>query len=34
LNDLPRKWKDPYTFLYSAAKGAWGNHDKLGANIV
>ncbi|MEP7354085.1 MAG: MBL fold metallo-hydrolase [Acidobacteriota bacterium] len=34
LNDLPRKWKDPYTFLYSAAKGAWGMHDKLGANIV
>jgi glyoxylase-like metal-dependent hydrolase (beta-lactamase superfamily II) len=34
LNDLPRKWKDPYGFLYSAAKGAWGNHDKLGANVV
>lgn len=34
LNDLPRKWKDPYTFLYSAAKGAWGHHDKLGPNVV
>ena len=34
LDGLPRKWKDPYRFLYSAAKGAWGYQDKLGENVV
>lgn len=34
LDGLPRKWKDPYKFLYAAAKGAWGYHDKLGPNVV
>jgi glyoxylase-like metal-dependent hydrolase (beta-lactamase superfamily II) len=34
LDGLPRKWKDPYKFLYDAAKGGWGYHDKLGANVV
>lgn len=34
LDDLPRKWKDPYKFLYDAAKGGWAYHDKLGANVV
>ena len=34
LDGLPRKWKDPYRFLYSAAKGGWAFHDKLGPNVV
>jgi len=34
LDGLPRKWKDPYKFLYDAAKGGWAYHDKLGANVV
>ncbi len=34
LDGLPRKWKDPMKFLYSAAKGGWGYHDKLGSNVV
>ena len=34
LDDLPRKWKDPAKFLYSAAKGGWAYHDKLGPNVV
>jgi cyclase len=34
LDGLPRKWKDPAKFLYAAAKGAWGYHDKLGPNVV
>jgi cyclase len=34
LDGLPRKWKDPLKFLYSAAKGAWAYEDKLGPNVV
>jgi glyoxylase-like metal-dependent hydrolase (beta-lactamase superfamily II) len=34
LEGLPRKWKDPAKFLYAAAKGGWGYHDKLGPNVV
>jgi cyclase len=34
LKDLPRAWKDPYTFLYAAAKGLWGNHNKLDPDVV
>lgn len=34
LEGLPRKWKDPMKFLYSAAKGGWAYHDKLGSNVV
>jgi glyoxylase-like metal-dependent hydrolase (beta-lactamase superfamily II) len=34
LDGLPRKWKDPMKFLYSAAKGGWAYHDKLGPNVV
>lgn len=34
LDNLPRKWKDPLKFLYAAAKGAWGDYDKLGENVV
>jgi glyoxylase-like metal-dependent hydrolase (beta-lactamase superfamily II) len=34
LNGLARTWKDPYKFLYDAAKGCWAHHDKLGPNVV
>jgi glyoxylase-like metal-dependent hydrolase (beta-lactamase superfamily II) len=34
LNGLPRTWKDPYKFLYAAAKGLWGNHNKLDPDVV
>jgi glyoxylase-like metal-dependent hydrolase (beta-lactamase superfamily II) len=34
LKGLPRTWKDPYKFLYDAAKGMWGHHDKLGPDVV
>jgi glyoxylase-like metal-dependent hydrolase (beta-lactamase superfamily II) len=34
LKNLPRTWKDPYKFLYDAAKGLWAHHDKLDRNVV
>jgi glyoxylase-like metal-dependent hydrolase (beta-lactamase superfamily II) len=34
LKGLARTWNDPYKFLYDAAKGLWGHHDKLGPNVV
>jgi cyclase len=34
LKGLARTWKDPDKFLYDAAKGLWGHHDKLDANVV
>jgi glyoxylase-like metal-dependent hydrolase (beta-lactamase superfamily II) len=34
LKDLPRTWKDPQTFLYAAARGLWGNHNKLDPDVV
>jgi glyoxylase-like metal-dependent hydrolase (beta-lactamase superfamily II) len=34
LNGLPRTWKDPYKFLYDAAKGLWAHHSKLDPNVV
>jgi cyclase len=34
LKGLARTWKDPYKFLYAAAKGLWANHNKLDANVV
>jgi cyclase len=34
LEGLARTWKDPYKFLYDAAKGLWAHHDKLGPNVV
>ena len=34
LKGLPRTWKDPYKFLYDAAKGMWAHHDKLDRNVV
>ena len=34
LNGLTRTWKDPYKFLYAAARGLWGNHNKLDPDVV
>jgi len=34
LKGLARTWKDPYKFLYAAAKGLWANHNKLDPNVV
>jgi len=34
LKGLAREWKDPYKFLYAAAKGLWGNHNKLDPDVV
>jgi len=34
LKGLARTWKDPYKFLYAAAKGLWAHHNKLDANVV
>jgi cyclase len=34
LNGLPRTWKDPYKFLYDAAKGLWAHHNKLDRTVV
>jgi cyclase len=34
LNGLARTWKDPYKFLYDAARGLWAHHDKLDPNVV
>jgi cyclase len=34
LKGLARTWKDPYKFLYAAAKGLWAHHDKIDANVV
>ena len=34
LKGLARTWEDPYKFLYDAAKGLWGHHNKLDPNVV
>ena len=34
LKGLAREWKDPYKFLYDAAKGCWAHHDKMDPNVV
>src|SRR4029079_18196875 len=34
LKGLPRTWKDPYKFLYDAAKGMWAHHNKLDPSVV
>jgi glyoxylase-like metal-dependent hydrolase (beta-lactamase superfamily II) len=33
MNGLTRTWKDPYKFLYDAAKGMFAQHNKLDAGI-
>jgi cyclase len=34
LKGLARTWKDPYKFLYDAAKGMWAQHNKLDPSVV
>jgi len=34
MNNLHRKFDDPYKFLYDAHKGLWAHHNKLEPNIV
>jgi len=34
LKGLTRTWKYPEKFLYDAAKGLWGHHNKLDPNVV
>ena len=34
LKGLARAWKDPYKFLYDAAKGMWAHHNKLDPSVV
>jgi glyoxylase-like metal-dependent hydrolase (beta-lactamase superfamily II) len=34
LKGLLRTWKDPYKFLYDAAKGLWAHHNKIDPNVV
>lgn len=34
MDGLGRTWKDPYKFLYDAAKGMWAHHNKLDRNVV
>jgi cyclase len=34
LKRLPRTWKDPYKFLYAAAKGMFAHHNKLDPSVV
>jgi glyoxylase-like metal-dependent hydrolase (beta-lactamase superfamily II) len=34
LKDLPRTWKDPFKFLYDAAKGMFAHHNKLDPAVI
>ena len=34
LSGLARTWADPHKFLYAAARGLWGNHNKLDPDVV
>src|SRR5262245_32410752 len=34
LNDVNRKFDDPYKFLYDVAKGHWAHYTNFGGNIV
>ena len=34
MDGLERTWADPYKFLYDAARGLWGNHNKLDADGI
>ena len=34
LTGLARTWKDPYKFLYDAAKGMFAHHNKLDPSVV
>ena len=34
LNDAPRKFDDPYRFLYDVCKGNWAHYTNFGGNVV
>ncbi len=34
LNEVSRKFEDPYRFLYDIAKGHWAHYTNFGGNIV
>ena len=34
LSGLSRTWKDPYKFLYDAAKGMFAHHNKLDPAVI
>lgn len=34
MNEIPRKFTDPYRFLYDVAKGHWAHYTNFGGNIV
>jgi len=34
LNEVARKFDDPYRFLYDVAKGHWAHYTNFGGNIV
>lgn len=34
MNEITRKFKDPYKFLYDVSKGLWAHYTNFGGNIV
>ena len=34
MNEIPRKFQDPYRFLYDVSKGNWAHYTNFGGNIV
>ena len=34
LDEVDRKFQDPYKFLYDIAKGHWAHYTNFGGNIV
>ena len=34
LNDVNRKFEDPYRFLYDVSKGLWAHYTNFGGNVV
>ncbi len=34
MNEVGRKFDDPYRFLYDVSKGLWAHYTNFGGNIV
>jgi len=34
MNDVNRKFDDPYRFLYDVSKGLWAHYTNFGGNVV
>jgi hypothetical protein len=34
LDEVERKFEDPYRFLYDVAKGLWAHYTNFGGNVV